>query len=384
MLQIDTRPYASDALEDAMRLAQTKSLNSFTFSDCFNYLNYAWSDIYNRMAQIEAGYYSTTVKLTSKLTHLPPFVKSSIVVYSAQRPIGYNREVFRTSGNTDLQASGTFSISGNDLYCPDAERRPVWLEYVPAAPLLFFTHHNRDPKILTDVTATMSSDYGLYTLMCKTGNAVKKTTDCTSDELAKAEQFYLLHKGTGAQEDISEHIIREYDDEMGNYEVAYISCAFPYIFISYKHTIGEGGNKEILNYTSGFLTRDMQWNQYNPFAFTGKKSNVEYLECEWNDKTGMGVIIKDHDDLDEDGNPIIKQLGWTPDTQLDYPIPEMYRYLVARLADKFSALNESNVMGVQKELAEAKYAFEAYFDKNKAAWKRINNVNPATINDWLV
>ena len=93
---------------------------------------------------------------------------------------------------------------------------------------------------------------------------------------------------------------------------------------------------------------------------------------------------KNYNDLKEDGTPVIKELGWTPDTVLKYPIPEMYRYLVARLAEKFSALNESNVLGVQKELTEAKYAFEAYFEKNKSAWKRINNVNPATITDWLV
>ena len=61
----------------------------------------------------------------------------------------------------------------------------------------------------------------------------------------------------------------------------------------------------------------------------------------------------------------------------------MYRYLVARLADKFSALNESNVMGVQKELVEAHYAFEAFIAKDKSAFKRINNANPASIGDWL-
>lgn len=376
MLQIDTKPFASDALEDAMRLAQTKSLNSFTFSDCFNFLNYAWSDIYNRMAQIEAGYYSTTVKLTSKLTHLPPFVKSSIVVYSAQRPVGYNREVFRTSGNADLQSSATYNISGNDLYCPDAERRPVWLEYVPAAPLLFFTHHNRDPKILDTANKVMSNDYGLYQLNGVVGDGLPVPITVDTD-LSELTQLILVHKGTGAQEDITEFIIRDDDDETGNMTLCYISCAFPYIFVTYKNSITQ-------LYTSGFYTRDMSWNHYNPFAFTGKQSNVEYVQCEWNDKTGIGVTVKDHNDLDEDGNPVIKQLGWTPDTQLDYPIPEMYRYLVARLADKFSALNETNVMGVQKELTEARYAFEAYFDKNKAAWKRINNVNPSTINDWVV
>ena len=97
----------------------------------------------------------------------------------------------------------------------------------------------------------------------------------------------------------------------------------------------------------------------------------------------MGVTILDYNDTDNNGQPKAKQLGWTPDTRLDYPAPEMYRYLVARLADKFSALNESNVMGVQKELVEAHYAFEAFIAKDKSAFKRINNANPASIGDWL-
>ena len=50
MLQIELKRYASDALEDAMRLAQVKAMNSYTFSDCFDNLNYTWADIYNRIA----------------------------------------------------------------------------------------------------------------------------------------------------------------------------------------------------------------------------------------------------------------------------------------------------------------------------------------------
>lgn len=379
MLQIDTRPFASDALEDAMRLAQTKSLNSYTFSDCFNFLNYAWSDIYNRMAQIDAGYYSRTIKLDKVLTKLPPYVKSSITVYSAQRPIGYNRQVYRTSGTADMQSSGTYYISGNDLYCPDAVKRPVWLEYVPAAPLLFFTHHNRDPKIIEKARqdcVTVNDKYSLQLLRCKVGDVIETVTQATAFNVVTA--FYLEHMGTHTLTDITEYIIRKpANEDDGKWEVVYITCNYPYIFITYKHSLTG-------MYHSGFYTADWSWTDYNPFAFLGKPSNVEYLKCDWNDKTGMGVIIADWDDLKDDGTPIVKELGWTPDTVLIYPIPEMYRYLVARLADKFSALNESNVIGVQKELAEAKYAFEAYFDKNKAAWKRINNVNPATINDWLV
>jgi hypothetical protein len=61
----------------------------------------------------------------------------------------------------------------------------------------------------------------------------------------------------------------------------------------------------------------------------------------------------------------------------------MYRYLVALLADKFGALNESTVMGVSKELVEAKFAFEAFLGKDKSSWSRITNVNGPTLSDIL-
>ena len=79
----------------------------------------------------------------------------------------------------------------------------------------------------------------------------------------------------------------------------------------------------------------------------------------------------------------VKELGWTPDTKLVYPAPEVYRYLVARLAEKFASLNESNIMGVQSELVDARFAFQAFLKKDKSAWERMRNVNPASITDWL-
>ena len=103
----------------------------------------------------------------------------------------------------------------------------------------------------------------------------------------------------------------------------------------------------------------------------------------------MGVCVQDYNDIidDEDNNsngmPRVKELGWTPDTKLIYPDPVVYRYLVARLADKFAALNESSIMAVQKELVEAEYAFDAFLNKNKGGFTRITNVNPVTVGDLL-
>ena len=391
MLQIDTRHYASDALEDAMRLAQIKALNSFTFSDCLNFLNYAWSDIYSRMAMIDDGYYGTNMQITSKLTKLPPFVKSTVQIYSAQSPTGFDRVTFRDAGTSELTSSNMYRISGTDLYCPDAERKKVWLYFVPQPKQLFFTHHNRDPKLYEEYETKRNDIYGYFKVrgLYKDDNDITQALDITTatrEELSKVTTWQVQHRGTFDVEDITEYIAAApLDDESdGEWKVVYLSCDYPYIFITYEQSLtGE--------HISGFLDKDRQFNKYNPFAFTGRNSNVEYIDCHWNDKTGLAAVIIDYNDTyqrkDADGDTVtanrIKELGWTPDTQLDYPIPEMYRYLVARLADKFSALNESNVMGVQKELVEARFAFEAFLDRDKSAWKRIENVNIATVGDWL-
>lgn len=473
MLQVDICPFASDALEDAMRLAQTKSLNSYTFSDCLSFLNYVWSDIYSQICAIDSGYYSKTVRLTSKLTKLPKFVKNSIMVYSAQRPDdGSIRNVFRASGTGDLGASYTYHISGTDLLCPDAERTKVWLEYCPQPAQIFFTFHNRDPKIYPDGHDIVRSNvYQLYTLVNEKAFDISDN-QITQEQIASCEHWYLRHRNPMLNipdNDITEYIIREDDGENGKWELKYISCDFPYIFCSYQNNItGE--------WHSGFFNRQMEWTDYNPFEWTGKNDNVEYIDCHYNDKTGLGVIVKDWNDLEtkllntehlpevvdsvlfvenyfeykatddtvlkmtqgywynrfatdynyikvtdydasilpdigdvvlmngilkryngsdwvnvdnikkiaqKETNPRVKELGWTPDTKLVYPAPEVYRYLVARLAEKFASLNESNIMGVQSELIDARFAFQAFLKKDKSAWERIRNVNLPTVGDWL-
>ena len=395
MLQVDITPYASDALEDAMKLAQTKSLNSYSFSDCMQHLNNTWSDIYSRLAVIDSGYYSKCIRITKKLTHLPPFVKNCVSIFSARQLNDFNRQVYRSARNTDMCSSGSYTISGNDLYVPDADRKVVWLEYVPQPQQIFFTHHNRDPKIIPfaytklDNVSRLKDDYiphyaalfNLYQLHGYDAND-DEVVDWDRSKLRTIKTWKLVHRADPTNyEDITDSVIRECDD--GEWYVSFISCEYPYIFISYEHSItGE--------HYSGFLTKEMEWVEYNPFAYTGKNSNVEYIAVGWNDKTGMGVTVQDYNDIindndDENGNgmPRVKELGWTPDTKLIYPDPVVYRYLVARLADKLSALNESNVMGVQKELIEAEYAFEAFVNKNKAGFTRIRNVNPITAGDLL-
>ena len=415
-----------------------------------------------------------------------------------------------------------YRISGNDLWCPDAKRRKVWMEYCPQPAQIFFTHHNRDPKIYPDgYTLSRNSLYNMYKLVgvyysehevSQTDNPkelglyeydinnfvltedtvpvedkiyynpgvnvdVSDTENVSEQLIAKTQKWYLVHRNTAARipdNDISSILVRGYEPGSGKWELKYITCDFPYIFCSYQNNITD-------EWHSGFFNKQLEWTDYNPFEWTGRNSNVEYVYCKYNDKTGLGVVVKDWNDLNEtllnidklpeiensvihvdnyfeykaadgtvekftvgywfnrfatdfnyepvlvcsdlpldpdDGDvilyngvlkrydtlsnewadvdmntvkevaqkevsPIYKELGWTPDTKLVYPAPEVYRYLVARLAEKFAALNESNIMGVQSELADARFAFQAFLKKDKSAWERIRNVNPATIGDWL-
>lgn len=395
MLQIDVMPYASDALEDAMRLAQTKALNSYTYSDCLNYLNYAWRDIYDRMAMIDDGYYGRTVQLTKELTHLPDFVRNTVMVYAAQEPVGFNRQIFRDAGTADLTAPMTYRISGKDLYCRDASRRKVWLYYVPACAQLFFTNHNRDPitypwNATTEgydnvPTNNQVGDFGIYELQYSSNDGMDYTK-WAGQNIADMQYKWRLHRrsNTGEDIDVTNYINISYDPDMGPWAIEYINCYYPYIFVTWISQYGRGPEGQRI-YKSGFYDRNMNWTTFNGFDYTGQKTNVKFIHTEFNDKTGMGVTLLNYNmkDANDPTKPACQTVGCMPDSKLKYPVPEMYRYLVARLADKFSALNESNIMGVQKELVEAKFAFEAFLEKDKSAWKRIENVNPATIGDWL-
>lgn len=363
MFQIELKRYASDALEDAMRLAQVKAMNSYTFSDCFDSLNYVWSDIYNRIACIDSGYYSKTVRLTQKLTKLPPYVQNTVLVYQALQSTG-QRHVYVQAGNNDQLGHGTYRISGTDLFCPDAEAYTIWLEYMPTPPQIFFPMYNRDPKIWIKHDVVEEDDWGIYRLDRNSLTLHNRADNTGSNDI-----------------DLNERLVDLVPSDY--WHVSYLSCDYPYIFVSFVHSITN-------EHLSGFFTRDLEWEEYNPFAFMGRNSNVEYVACKWNDKTGMGVIVRDYNDLEMDtdketyGQPKLKELGWTPDTLLIYPNTVVYRYLVARLAEKFSMMNESNIMGVQDELKKAQFAFEAFLDKNKSAFKRINVVNGPTVEDYIV
>jgi hypothetical protein len=403
MLQIKLNTFASDALDDAMRLAQTKALNSYAWADCLNFLNYAWMDMYQQISLVDSGYYSVTVRLTKKLTKLPMCFKNSIKVFAAQQQNSYNRELFRAAGQNDLQGWNTYHISGWDLYCHDAERRTVWLNYVPQQPMLFFTMNNRDPKLYMDldklptkVTATTQL-YNMWEVRLEPAAlGTKNYIHCdiiTSTPQRYRVMFHYRNTAAGIQDVDATTIFQQaygYDGIPVVVEPEWCLHSFisdfPYIFVTYRHEItGE--------YLSGFykdLPNDNEFVEYNPFAYLGRNSNVEYLQAKWSDRTGLGVIVNDWNDMyvnDQDPlhelRPRIKELGWTPDTLLVYPGPEMYRLLVARLADKFSALNESEVLGIQKELTEAEYAFKTFLGKDKSSWARIDNVNGPTIGDWL-
>lgn len=341
--------YASDILESAMELAQSKALNSYSFRDCMNWLTELWQQCYERIAQVDDGFYSETVQLTDKLTHLPAFVKNSIKVYAARDIEGSQRIPYRASSMTDLHMSGMYHISGYDLYCPDVEHRTIWLNYIPEPPFITFTKNNRDPKIIKERPPISDNiRYGAYIL------------------LKDPYRLQSMHNKTTIK-DISSLIERK------GFTIETLILDYPYIFITYK-------DKATEDYSS-FIYKDILTNPsaifYNPFDYQGRPSRVKYLKAKWNDYTGMGVIVEDQ----EDG--LIKELGWTPDTIMNYPSPIMRHYLVANLAKKFADINGAQLMAIENEVASANYELNNFLQVDKSAWMRIDRTTGRSIGDIL-
>ncbi|GMO30703.1 MAG: hypothetical protein Pg6A_20070 [Termitinemataceae bacterium] len=354
--------YASDVLEDAMTLAQTKALNSYSFRDCMNTLSEIWGYVYDKISQIDEGFYSQTIRLSSRVTPLPPCVRSTVRIYAALDPVGYNRKIYKESGYTDLNSYGTYHISGNDLYCPDAERiDSVWLNYTPEPPLLTFTKNNRDPRILKEpppVLPMFPQNYHVWQL------------DFVDN------RYVMKHRsGSGETQDVTDIIQPDTDNP---YSVTFIRCDYPYVFVTYRDNVTEEYESVILKDIISSPTRRV----YNPFDYMGRRSNVAFLDCRWNDYTGMGVTIMDYDDI-RGGQPTIKELGWTPDTLMTYPSRIMYNYVVATLAKRFADINGATIMAVESAVVTARYQINNFLSKDKSSWKRIDNVIGPVWADYL-
>jgi len=297
-------------------------------------------------------------------------VKSAIKVYAAKDVVDFSRRVYKSAGQNDLRSPFTYHLSGNDLYCADAERRTVWLEYVPEPPLIMFTKNNRDPKILDRAPVVVDNyNYGPYKLLEEAGKNIR--------ELDEYRFLPRVHPDDDDVEaiDLTSRINRGAED----FEITGLILDSPWMFISYKHRY----NDERQAFLVKNILNEFAISPYNPFDFTGRGTNIELITAKYNDYTGMGVTIYDYNDLDRSGNPVIKELGWTPDTLMTYPSRIMYNYMVATMAKRFAALNNSTIMAVEYAVIEAREEMSLWMKKDKSAWSRLNNVTGPTLADFL-
>jgi hypothetical protein len=358
--------YASDILEAAMELAQSKALNSYSFRDCMNWMTELWQNCYERIAQVDEGYYSKTIQLKKTLTTLPPFVRNTVRVYAA-RDIGGrpdelpNRFPYREASMTDLNATNVYRISGMDIYCADVGRsgRIIWLEYTPEPPFITYTKNNRDPKILEEPPeppATPNTRYGSWTL---SGNG----------STASPYRFTSMHDSTNVVY-VQDLLVRE------KHTILAMFLDYPYIFITYEED--DTGD------WSSWILKDAikcpSWIRFNPFDYQGRPSHVKYLQVKWNDYTGMGCVIEDQDAPEKYK---YKELGWTPDTIMWYPSPIMRNYMVAYMARKFADLNGAQIQAIENEIASVNYQIANFLARDKSAWFRFDRVLGPTLGDIL-
>lgn len=379
---MELRSYASDLLEDAMVLAQAKALNSFSFRDTINTLTELWGYCYERMAQIDSGYYSRTIRLTSKLTTLPAHVKNAVRVYSSREQVGFVRRLYVQAGMNDLNGPRSFHISGNDIYCYDADIRQVYCEYVPEPPFVTFTKNNRDPRIVwrpivgqmpnqddPPANESVQRNMGMYRLW---GDRFDQPKDNTAEAILarindKAVPLQFEHRATGSKVDCSASVRRD------GWSIVSFIIDNPWVFISYMDDI----TGECESYVSKGMLTHMPADKYNPFDYQGRGSNVQFVSAKYNDYTGMGVVVLDLSD------GLYKEMGWTPDTLMVYPSRIMYNYMVATMAQRFAALNGSTIMAVEMAVISAADEMGMWLKKNKSAWGRADNVTGPQLSDFL-
>ncbi len=394
-----TKRYVSDIVWKAQDDAGVKAFNSFSFRDIVDILSAKWTDVYNKLNQIDEGFYSVTTKLTSNMTTLPPYVKNTVDVYDAPSPIPEkrNRNRYKASSQSNLLDRRTYHISGFDLFCPDVERYPglnIWVNYTPQAPELLFPIHNREPRILKPDWSSPSP----YAPFADSGYAYSAAWDtmrygdanyisCSNSTTKKAyiRKYPKTSEPNNIVADISKLI---FPDNPFPYTIDYFKTVYPYVFITYRNTIDVANVQSYYSIIYKDMLNNPTWTDYNAFDFIGKPTNCMFLATDFNHVTGMGVTVADFGDQ-EDVNgfmrPRIKELGFCPDTLVVFPDELVSRYLTAVLAERFVAKNNATdtQRAVADELAAATYAFNNFIGKDKSSWQRIEIVARNGITAWV-
>jgi len=401
--------YGSDVITNAHSLAQMPVMNSYTFRDLFHLLNQYWRITYERICQLDPGFFSQTIKLTDELTHLPPFVMNTLSVYRARSPQGWNRQVYRAAGAKDLQAVGTYRISGNDLFCWDTKFCDIWCEFVPLPNKIFFTAGNRNPPILDPVITTLQPTvpraqapkkywkYGRYRFRKMMNDVTEVDMFGDDTHLADVDFTYqLINLGDSSDViDISDYIAYNHTGDENPWSLQNIYFDYPYAFASY-YSYAEDRWRSVI-YKDLLMAPEAS--PYNCFDYKGKDSNVRFFDAHYDDDTGMGVTILDYDDplnpeltaddigqdkyLADWGNYKLKELGFTPDSRLRFPQPCVFDWLVAKLAERLSLKNETQLLEIQEALDVAEHEMALFLPKNKSAWHRVDNITGPRIIDFL-
>jgi len=345
-----------------MELAQAKAINSFSFRDIMNTLTELWAYCYERISQVDSGFYSVVMPIDQRLTRLPSMLKQSILVF-ASRDLSSPRKVYKEAGYNDMNSPWTYRISGNDLFCWDAPTRRVWLEYVPEPPFLTFTKNNRDYKIFSTVPAKQDDifRYGMFELVQE-----------GETPAAELNEYIFRTRGSTEEVNLTNSIKRE------GYEIRSFILDHPYLFISYEHVLnGDTPTGDFESYIIEDLLGAFTRKRYNPFDYMGRDSNLEFLSAKYNDYTGMGVVVLDHDD------GVAKELGWTPDSLVTYPSNVVVNYLRANIAKRFASLNNATIMAVEESLVSSTHEISKFLKKDQSAWSKMNNVTGPTWADFL-
>lgn len=293
----------------------------------------------------------TAVISASSAVPLPDYVVEVIDVFEAKNEFDTNRRKYQNADNWSRSgSSGVYVLEGRNLFIDTTSAsNPLWVEYIPAPPVITWPIKNREPEILeidnvpaqpvTDIIGYTQIGKGLELTDLKTGNTVDMRVFFEDDE----------------------------------WEYSNFLVSDPYLVINYKNRIIPDRH-QIRIYTQ--LGGDIRHNIWDAFGWQGRPTNCEALYAVHNDYTLGDMIVRDYTDGKK-----IKKLGFFPDTKINYPNSILTDLLTYMLADRIAVLSQADSMLVQNGLTDAWQRFEDYTKVNRGAFRRIEIMKPFPV--WM-
>ena len=350
--------YASDIKQAAAALCNIReTVDNFDTKDLLHFFNEVYADAYYKTGRRDPGFYANRVTLETlksadnpfqkiergRSVKLPDYIMQVVAVFEAQDEFDTNRIKYQNASSLSRSSRRNYALEGRRLFITDDYASfPIWIEYLGPPVTVTWPVKNRNPEII-DIDKVPEQPANNIIGYNKIEEGLIFTDIRSNKPPVDMKKFY------------------EWDD--WEYQNHFISE--PYLIINFKNKWRDLWEIRIFERPSADAVPS-SGNIWNAFHWQGHGTNCECLYARHDSYTLGDMIVRDYNDEGK-----IKKLGFFPDTEITYPNPVIYNYMVYRMADKLAKLASIDSILIEEGLTEAARVFEEFTRVNKASFHRM-------------